>query len=459
MERKTACFRVLCVAMVVLLGSAALGSEQNLMATEFRSNGDLISGWYWLRDQALQQYAEWTFEGIPAGAGDLTLEIAALATDRASGGRGAPTEFRLIYGLPGRGKMGGVFDTKMVTLPNVSPPNDPLGYTCRGMVTISRSAFPPASTLVFRVERILPDANHIAFNKESIVILAPSEEAEAPTLKVARPSGFASTGDYILGTGWCRRADHTLEWTWEPLDEGGVIVAAAVNFSLLVTNTFDGGSGFGASIPAAVFNLSGKVVESGLVELLNTFKPRFTGDSGGIGYATSGSYELKDPKIISHGFEIRLAWPAIALLESEIEPTRTTCHFGGNRESALLAYIVGSSAQGTQGPLQVSLYDIISDPRAFEGRTVRLGGEFYGWVGELVDCPTPVTRSDWILGADGWYLYVTGALPEGLSPSSTQDYGKTIMVVGVVRIRRESPIQICPYIEVQSVEVIEDQEK
>ncbi|MCK4682060.1 hypothetical protein KAT59_03420, partial [Candidatus Bipolaricaulota bacterium] len=175
MERKTAWFGVLCIAMALVLGIAAFGFAQNLVATEFRSNGDLISDWYWLRDQALQQYAEWTFEGIPAGAEDLTLEITALATDRASGGRWIPTEFCLIYGFPGSGKIGGVFETKMVTLPNVSPPNDPLGYTCRGVVTISRSAFPAASTLVFRVERTSPDANHVAFNRESIIILVPPE--------------------------------------------------------------------------------------------------------------------------------------------------------------------------------------------------------------------------------------------------------------------------------------------
>jgi hypothetical protein len=81
MERKTAWFGVLCIAMALVLGIAAFGFAQNLVATEFRSNGDLISDWYWLRDQALQQYAEWTFEGIPAGAEDLTLEITALATD------------------------------------------------------------------------------------------------------------------------------------------------------------------------------------------------------------------------------------------------------------------------------------------------------------------------------------------------------------------------------------------
>jgi hypothetical protein len=171
MERKTAWFGVLCVAMALVLGLAAFGFAQDLVATEFRSNGDLNSAWYWLRDQALQQVAEWTFEGITTGTEDLTLKITALATDRASGGRGFPAEFRLIYGFPGSGMMGGLFEMKMV-------PNDPLGYTCRGVVTISRSAFPAASTLVFKVERTSPDANHIAFNKASIVILAPDAEHE-----------------------------------------------------------------------------------------------------------------------------------------------------------------------------------------------------------------------------------------------------------------------------------------
>jgi len=73
MERKIACLLVLCLAMTFLLGPAALAFEQNLLAAEFRSNGDLISGWYWLRDQALQQVAEWTFEGIPKDMEDLAV--------------------------------------------------------------------------------------------------------------------------------------------------------------------------------------------------------------------------------------------------------------------------------------------------------------------------------------------------------------------------------------------------
>jgi hypothetical protein len=826
--------------MALLLGSAALGSEQDLTATEFRSNGDLYSGWYWLRDQVLQQYAEWAFEGIPTGTEDLTLEITALATNRGSGGRGYPAEFRLIYGFPGSGKMGGVFDTKVVTLPNVSPPNDPLGYTCRGVVTISRSAFPAASALVFRVERTSPDANHVAFNKESIVILAPGAEHESEhqndagsgqdasderqgawhlgpgtyhgflkdnddydwysfeadkgqiislklvpqtgdfdlylyksdsgssvahsnhgtgqeeaiqyvagqsgpwyikvkrssgegeydltievqnqndagsgqdasderqgawplkpgtysgflkraddydwyeiklmegqslsvdltvpqaadfdlylyksdsgssvahsnhgtgqeeaiqyvagqsgtwyirvkrnsgegeyTLTVAPPShqasefnstgdlidtwswlrddalqqsaewtfegiaptapiltveitllassivtgltevhfllivgppgaatswsqevslpvvgpaagaaefrcrgivqiprllqygtdqsnlifrvqrvspdapriafredsvtvqtvqeetaleaelrtvtadGFEANGDSILGTVWCRKAGHALEWIWGPLNEGGTIVEAAVNFSLLVTNTFDGGSGFSAVVPVTVFDLTGEVVELGILELTNTFRPKFSGDTGGIGYAASGTYELKDSDLILNGFRLRLTWPAIAPLDGE-ETAGTPRHFGGNRESALLAYIVGSSAQNAPTPLQVSLSNLLNDPELYVGKTINLEAEFYGWAGGLTACPPPLTRSDWLIGGDGGYLYVTGPFPPGLSPWETLDYGERVSLSGTVRIKRDTPDLVCPYIELQSVEVMEDQEK
>jgi len=73
MERKIAYLLVLCLAMAFLLGPTALAFEQNLVGTEFRANGDLISGWYWLRDQALQHYEEWTFVGIPKNMEDLAV--------------------------------------------------------------------------------------------------------------------------------------------------------------------------------------------------------------------------------------------------------------------------------------------------------------------------------------------------------------------------------------------------
>jgi hypothetical protein len=146
------------------------GSSPIFTANKFYSNGNLIQGWYWLRDSALKQYAEWTFENIPSGNTDLTLDITALATKQADGGRGFPAKFLLIYGFPGSGPMGGVFQTVEITLSNISLPSDPVGYTCRGLVIVSRSFISGASTFFFRVERISPNDNHIAFNQESITL-------------------------------------------------------------------------------------------------------------------------------------------------------------------------------------------------------------------------------------------------------------------------------------------------
>jgi len=145
-------------------------SAEGFTANKFRSNGNLIQGWYWLRDSALQHYAEWTFENIPSGNTNLILDINALATNQSGGSGGFSAKFKLIYGFPGSGSMGGVFQTADVTLPNVSPPSDPVGYTCHALVSIPRSFIAGATTFFFRVERILPNHNHVAFNQESITL-------------------------------------------------------------------------------------------------------------------------------------------------------------------------------------------------------------------------------------------------------------------------------------------------
>jgi len=151
-------------------GQLQPASIEKFIATSYNSNGNRIQGWYWLRDPNCQDYMEWTFNDIPPGNSDLTLDMTALATRRSSGGKGFPAKFRLIYGFPGSGQMGGVFRTTEITLPNVSPPDDPVGYTCHGLIAIPRDFVSGASTFFFRVERISPDDNHVAFNEESIIL-------------------------------------------------------------------------------------------------------------------------------------------------------------------------------------------------------------------------------------------------------------------------------------------------
>ena len=169
-------------------GQSQSGSSPIFTANKFYSNGNLIQGWYWLRDSALRQYAEWTFENVPPGTENLLLNITVLATNQADGGRGFPAKFKLIYGFPGSGQMGGVFQTMEVTLPNTSPRSDPVGYTCQGLIMIPRSFIAGASTFFFRVERISSNDNHVAFNKQSITLSTGEQtsgfyQIESPTTK------------------------------------------------------------------------------------------------------------------------------------------------------------------------------------------------------------------------------------------------------------------------------------
>jgi len=182
------------------IGGLTVDAAASMEAVSFRSDGDLIDGWYWLRDLPLTHKAWWTFEGIPEGAEDVVLEITCLATDRAGGGKGFPATFRIGYGFPGAGMMGGVFEVQEVTLPNVSPPEDHLGYTCRGTVAIPPTA--PglsAGTLSVFVERIAPQGPHVAFHHGSII------------LRVGGPKSVVLQGYVVkMRQHWCTRSEGPL---------------------------------------------------------------------------------------------------------------------------------------------------------------------------------------------------------------------------------------------------------
>jgi len=175
----------LCVVFAGVQGLCAAGTSRT--AAQFSSDGDLISGWYWLRDPSFNQVAEWVFEGIPQGTEDLVLDLEVLATSRADGPRGIDAHFFLSYGIPPRGGQGGlIVGTKEVVLKNVSPPHDPVGYTCRGRVTIPRKNLERASVLWIRAHRNpgpflsgkSPSTVHVAFRKESVTLLLGEEMEE-----------------------------------------------------------------------------------------------------------------------------------------------------------------------------------------------------------------------------------------------------------------------------------------
>jgi len=126
------------LAAAVLLAGLGGAMAQGITASRFASNGDLIVGWYWLRDPELTHYAEYTLPNPPA-TGGITPEFTVLATDGANGGPVVNARFGLLVGFPGAGNMGGVFHHVGVTLQNVSPPDDPVGYTNQGFITLLRA--------------------------------------------------------------------------------------------------------------------------------------------------------------------------------------------------------------------------------------------------------------------------------------------------------------------------------
>lgn len=156
----------------------------DLSAAEFSSNGDLIVGWYWLRDSNLTHQAEWKINNVPTDNGDIVLDMEVLATNTTSGGRGHAATFIIDYCSnttdtsgerdefkgsktpPPPGSESGC--TQNITLPNVSPESDPVGYTCQGQVTIPASFINSDGTLNIKVYRAASSDNHVAFNKESI---------------------------------------------------------------------------------------------------------------------------------------------------------------------------------------------------------------------------------------------------------------------------------------------------
>jgi hypothetical protein len=92
-------------------GLCAAGTSRT--AAQFSSDGDLISGWYWLRDPSFNQVAEWVFEGIPQGTEDLVLDLEVLATSRADGPGGlTPTFSSLTVFLPVESREGSSWEQK-----------------------------------------------------------------------------------------------------------------------------------------------------------------------------------------------------------------------------------------------------------------------------------------------------------------------------------------------------------
>lgn len=75
----------------------------------------------------------------------------------------------------------------------------------------------------------------------------------------------------------------------------------------------------------------------------------------------------------------------------------------------------------------IPLKQVLDAPAGFDGKEVSVQGVFRGWKGT---CPSSamLTRSDWLLEDETGCIYITGRMPDDVSPANPR--GERILVKG-----------------------------
>ena len=85
-----------------------------------------------------------------------------------------------------------------------------------------------------------------------------------------------------------------------------------------------------------------------------------------------------------------------------------------------------------------SIKQILDHQKTFVGKDITVRGLFRGWKGK---CPSSslLTRSDWMLEDETGCIYITGRIPNALSP--VQPKGERVLVQGrVITTKKGKPV-------------------
>lgn len=186
--------------LVLAIGATALLLGLPATATAeppelYLSNGDDISGWQWLRDADGCQYATWSFWGGDAGQ-PVTVTFGLLATDAMNGGPRVDARAWVTIGAIESGAAGpAIKGPSLLTFPNVSAADDPVGYTTLGTVDIlAEELSPTMDGLWVLVERRGPTGDvvpeHIAVNRDAVTVQGlAAPPCDGPCLPAPSPLG------------------------------------------------------------------------------------------------------------------------------------------------------------------------------------------------------------------------------------------------------------------------------
>ena len=172
---------VVAVALVLVTASGAAarsthrqqaGTLHTLQASTYTSNGDVISGWNWLR--ASGNNAIWTFDASgmqTAKRGTVFLNLNPLATKGVNGGSGWSGSLSLK--IVGNRTHKAVISPNNPFRPRSSTDSAGVGYQTYGSVAIPSSVYRGATTITITAVRskvsVFRDI-HLASQKEAAVI-------------------------------------------------------------------------------------------------------------------------------------------------------------------------------------------------------------------------------------------------------------------------------------------------
>jgi hypothetical protein len=254
----------------------------SVMNCSFASDGDFISGWYWLRDQRHLTAGEWQCSGLLPGLAQ-PLTLVALVTNQANGGSGFSSPAKLSYTNPVTGEHGSLqlyFQNPLAA----QNPNDSSGsgYLTTAHTILPANAVDPEGRIDLRLERLQSEPAHIAIYAKTPRILS-----------LISASNYESDGNPISGWHWLRDDGYqtSAEWNFNGLDpdaEGTIL-----ELSLLVTNGVDGGSGYSMPVKITLINPdSGEKASFENVIAQNLLFDQNPSNSQGYGYQTYGSLAI-----------------------------------------------------------------------------------------------------------------------------------------------------------------------
>ena len=155
------------IAIIVFVLPLQSLSASKVMPASFNTNGDLISGWYWLRRGG--HYAEWKFK-VPSRAPRLIAAcFSTLSTNTYNGGAGFNSYLKTTISFDNGRKI-----TRKLSLKNAHPClkriysgfSRGVGYRSYGCILFR--AFPNTNIITIRIEYI--GGHHSAVKRDSVIL-------------------------------------------------------------------------------------------------------------------------------------------------------------------------------------------------------------------------------------------------------------------------------------------------